>query len=103
MCTSAEGSTTTITIERSNIEAKIHHVAVPHDVIATLQARHAALAGGSIGAGGHQVVERGDLGADKAALHVAVDLPGRLRRPGALVHRPGVHLGLAGGKERDEL
>src|SRR2546423_15169024 len=102
MCTSAEGSTTTITIEGSNIEAEINHVAVPHDVIASLQARHAALAGGGIGAGGHQVIERGDLGADKAALHVAVDLPACLGRPGALAHRPPARLGLAGGKERDQ-
>ena len=87
---------------KSDVEAEEDDVAVLHHVLLALAAHEALFLGGGHRAAGHQVVERDDLRADEAALKVAVDFAGGLRRFRTLRDRPCAHLGLAGREVGDQ-
>src|SRR5690606_40888467 len=85
---------------RSDVEAKLHHVAVLHHVVLAFDAYLAGGPGGRHGARGDEVVVRDDLGLDEAALEVGVDDPRRLGRGGPDRDDPGSGLLWARGEER---
>src|SRR5258706_6993420 len=82
----------------SDVEAEVHHVAVLHDVVLSLEAHLARLLGLRFPAQAHVVVVRDHLGANEALLEIGMDHARGLRRGGALPHGPGAHFLLAGGE-----
>src|SRR5439155_10526792 len=78
-------------------------VAVLHDVLLALEAELARFAAFRLAAVPDEVVEGDHLGADEAALDVAVDLAGRLERRRAAADRPGPALVLARSEEAHEV
>src|SRR5579883_3336616 len=88
----------------AHIEAKVRDIAVLDHIILALQALHALLRGSGEGAaGGHEIVEASDFGADEATFDIGMDLAGSLGSLRALRHGPGAHLILAGGQERNQV
>ena len=82
------------------VEAKKRDIAVGHAVVPPLGAQ-LALIFGALGAEGDKIFDFDDLGADKAALKVVVDAPGRAAGVGAGADRPGpALLGARGEKGR---
>ena len=78
-------------------------VAVGDDVVTPLAPKRAALACAGVAAGVDELVPRDDLRADEAALHVGVDLAGRLRRRLAARDRVCARLDVAvSGEEGDQ-
>src|SRR5690348_17624263 len=73
----------------SDVEAEFDDVAVAHDVVLALDAGLARGPGGGQRAGRDQVLVGDHLGLDEAALEVAVDDAGCLRRRRANLNRPG--------------
>src|SRR5262249_29787560 len=82
-----------------HVEAELHDVAVAHDVVLAFDAGLARGAGGGQRARGDQVVVGDHLGLDEAALEVAVDDAGGLRRRRSGLDRPGPGLLRARGEE----
>ena len=73
-----------------DVEQELNDVAVPHDIFLAFGALQAgSLDGGIIKVAAGQIVIPNDLGPDKAALKVGMDLAGSLRGLGALFDRPG--------------
>src|SRR5947208_16535080 len=87
----------------SDREPEVDDVAVPHDVLLALEAQLPRLAALRLAPVADELVERHHLGADEAALDVAVDLAGGLERRRAAADRPGAALVLARGEEADEV
>src|SRR5687767_15777773 len=75
----------------SHVEAEVDDVAVAHHVVLAFQPQLARLLRAQLALAGDEIVERGDLGADEAALEVGMDDAGRLGRGGAGAHRPRAH------------
>src|SRR5690348_9794821 len=80
----------------------MHHVAVLYDVVFSFQTEPAGVARARFAVAGDVVVIGDGLGADEAMLEIGVNNARRLRRPGALRHRPGPCLLRPGGEEGDE-
>jgi len=72
------------TSERAALHGKpeVDDVAVAHDVVLALEAELPRLAALRLAAQADEVLVRDHLGADEAALDVAVDLAGRVERGG---------------------
>src|SRR5690606_10438092 len=87
-----QGDTGAGPLTRSHVGAELHDVAVLHHVVLALDAGLAARAGLARRAGGHEVLERDDLGLDEASLEVGVDDARRLRSLPALADGPGARL-----------
>src|SRR5687768_9784315 len=87
---------------RSDVEAEIDHVAVLHDVVLSFRSEARALAGRREAAGGDQIVERGHLGPDEAALEVGVDGARGAGGARAGADRPGAAFVLARREELDQ-
>src|SRR6266540_2240628 len=83
-----------------HIKPEQHYVAVLHDVVLPLAAHFPGRARPLLAAVSDVVVVGDGLGADEAALEVAVNLPGGLGCAGAAVDRPGPRLLRPGGEER---
>src|SRR5947209_7775022 len=81
-----------------DVEAKMNHVAVAHHVLLALEAELARLLGALLPTVRDEVVVRGDLGTDEAALEVGVNHAGGLRRGGATRNRPRAHFLRTGGE-----
>src|SRR5436190_19916402 len=81
-----------------DVEAKMDHVAVAHDVVLAFDPELAGLLRALLAAARDVVVIADDLGADEAALEIGVDNPRRLRRGGAGANRPGTRFLRAGGE-----
>src|SRR6187397_1346289 len=88
---------------RSGVEAKMHHVAVGDDILLAFQPELAGVAGAGLAAVFDEVIVGDGLGADEAALEVAVDHARRRRPLGALGDGPGPRLFRPGGEIRDEV
>ena len=73
---------------RLDVEAKVDDVAFLHDVFSTLRTKKAGFADGLQSLQPDEVVVRRDLRADEAALDVAMNGPGGLRRFGPARDRP---------------
>src|SRR5580765_5739085 len=93
------------TSERAALHGKpeVDDVAVAHDVVLALEAELPRLAALRLAAQADEVLVRDHLGADEAALDVAVDLAGRLERRRAPADRPCAALVLARGEKADEV
>src|SRR5436309_13932013 len=74
-------------------------VAVRDDVVLALEPEPTRLAAPGLAPQAHEVLVGDHLGADEAALDVAVDLARRLEGRRAAANRPGAALVLAGGEE----
>src|SRR5574337_1614068 len=83
-------------------EAEMHDVAVGDDIVLALEPELAGLPRARFAAKGHIVLVSDRLGANEAALEIAMDHAGRLGGLGALLDRPGARLLWARGEERDE-
>src|SRR5271166_2029562 len=88
---------------RSRREAEVHHVAVGDDIVLAFEPELAGLARARFAAKGRVVVVSDGLGPDEAALEIAMDDAGGLRRLGALLDRPGARLLRPDGEEGDEV
>ena len=87
-----------------HVEAEVDHVAVLHGVVAALEAHLARGARPGHALRGDQFGLGHDLGADEAALDVAVDQAGGFVGRVAARQRPGARLFAAGdGEEGDEV
>src|SRR5207248_1929568 len=86
-----------------DVEPEVHHVAVLHHVVLALDAHLARGLQGGLRAVLLEVVGPVDLGADEAALDVAVHLAGGLSRGGAAADGPRAALVGAGREEADEI
>ena len=84
------------------VEEEFHDVAVLHDVFLALGTDEALFLAGRDRAVLDERFVRHDGGADEAALEIAVDLAGGLRRLGALLDRPCADLLGSCGQEADE-
>src|SRR3954447_26420388 len=84
-------------------EAEMHHVAVGDDVVLAFQPEPAGIARARLAAIRHIIVIRDGLGANEAALEVAVDDTGSLRSLGAAPYGPGRRLLGAGSEIGDEV
>src|SRR5689334_9872374 len=82
---------------------KVDDVAVAHDVVLALEAELPRLAALRLAAEADEVLVRDHLGADEAALDVAVDLAGGLERRGPAADGPCAALVLARGEKADEV
>ena len=85
-----------------DVETEIDDVAVLHDVFFAFETGEAFFAGGLAAAAGDQIIVANDLGTDKAAFDVGVDLAGCLRCLGADRDGPGTDLFFTGGQERHQ-
>src|ERR1700694_6127591 len=74
--------------QASRREPEMDDVAVGDDVILALEPKLAGVARAGLAAERHVVLPGDDLGADEAALEIAVDDAGGLRRPRAARPRP---------------
>ena len=81
-------------------EPEVDDVAVPDDVVLALETELPRLAAPGLAPEAHEVLVGDHLGADEAALDVAVDLARRLEDRRAAADRPGAALVLAGGEDR---
>src|SRR2546422_4331970 len=84
-------------------EAEVDDVAVLDDVVLALEPQLPRLAALGLAPEAHELVVGDHLGADEAALDVAVDLARRLEGRRAAADRPGPALVLAGGEEADQV
>ena len=75
-----------------HVEHELHDITVLDDVVLTLHAELACLAGARLATKGNKVVEADGLGLDEAALEVGMYDPCRLGCLRANAHRPGTHL-----------
>src|SRR5689334_1969638 len=87
----------------SDIEAEVDDVAVGDDVVLAFEPELPRLAAARLAAVTHELVVRDHLGADEAALDVAVDLARGFHGCRAAADRPRPALVLAGGEEADEV
>ena len=85
-----------------DVEAKVHHVAVAHDVVLALDGNLAGLAALCLAAVAYEIVPPDDLGTDEPFLEIGVDLTGRARRGGSPGDRPSVNFGVSCGEKCDE-
>src|SRR5579872_2755631 len=76
----------------SDVEAKVHHVALADHVFLAFEPKFARLASAGLSASGEIVGEGDDFRTDEATLEVRVNDPGGLRRGGAGAHGPRTHL-----------
>ena len=97
-----EGAAVSLMTATLDCAAEVDDVAVLDDVFLALEPLQVPGLGLFEGAGGVEVVERGDLGADEALGEVGVDLAGGLDGGGPALEVPAADLGLAGGEERDD-
>ncbi len=84
-----------------DIEAEEGDIAILHHIILSFQPHQTLFLGGIHGAAGLQILKGHDLGADKAALKIAVDLAGGLGSLHAPGDGPGAHLILTAGEGGD--
>src|SRR5579864_61829 len=87
----------------SHIEPEIDDVAVLHDVVFPLGADLPARLECGFASSFFQLVQSVDLGADEAALDVAVHLASRLSGHRSLPDRPGAAFVGAGGEKADQI
>src|SRR5262249_11265941 len=87
----------------SDGEPEVDDVAVPHHVVLALETELPGFAALHLAPVAGEVLPSDDLGADEAALDVAVDLAGRLDGGGAAPDRPGATLVLARGQEAHQV
>src|SRR6185503_14542881 len=82
-------------------EPEVDDVAILHDVLLALEPHLAVFLARVHRAARHQVIVADNLGADEAALYVAVDFAGGELRRSVARDRPGAAFVFAGGQERD--
>src|SRR5438552_5500368 len=82
---------------------EVDDVAVLHDVLLALEAELPRLPALRLASVADELVEGDHLGADEAALDVAVDLAGGFEGRGAAADRPGAALVLARGEEAHQV
>src|SRR5581483_11505222 len=73
----------------SGIEAKMHHVAILHDIVLAFEAKFAGFPGSRFAAESNIVVIGDHFGPDKSLLEIAVNDTRRLGRARSLRHGPG--------------
>src|SRR5947208_8789000 len=88
---------------RLHREPEVDDVAVLDDVVLALEPQLPRLAALGLAPEAHELVVGDHLGADEAALDVAVDLARRLEGRRAAADRPGPALVLAGGEEAHQV
>lgn len=72
-----------VPLEGSHVEPEENHVSVRHHIFLPLGAHQSFFLGRGHGAAGDQIVIGHHLCPDEAPFEIGVDLPRRLRRPGA--------------------
>src|SRR5205814_8835634 len=88
---------------RLHSEPEVDDVTVLDDVVLALEPQLPRLAAPRLAPEAHELVVGDHLGADEAALDVAVDLARRLEGRRAAADRPGAALVLAGGEEAHQV
>src|SRR4051812_6602188 len=66
--------------DESNIESKMDHVAIAHDIVLAFETHLAGFLGALLALVSDVIVERDHFGADESFLEIGVDDAGRLRR-----------------------
>src|SRR5271170_1657976 len=74
-----------------DVEPKVHHVALAHDVLLALEPQPARLFGAGFALVRHEIVVTDDLGANEPVLEVGVDDTRGLWRSRTDAHRPCAH------------
>src|SRR3954447_18887944 len=86
-----------------DIKAEVENIAVLNGVVPAFRPHPAGFLGALLAAAGHEIGIGDGLGADGAALEVAMTETVRPRRLGATPDRPGARLLRPGGEESEQV
>src|ERR1700680_829605 len=99
---SAPGAGSSRISRTSDVEPEVHHVAVVHHVVAPLEPLLAQLAYQHDRAGGQQVLDVHDLGADESPGEVRMDGSCSIKSGTPLAECPRANLSVTGREEREQ-